>query len=133
MTDPPGPLSWAFLRVGLAAGAAYDILFAVLAVLAPNLPASMLGLPPPTDGYLLWLMAILLFMLATLYLLACRDPRRYGGVIEVAIVGRALGAAVFGVLAWRDPGLGGLWLVAAADAGFAVWHAVTWAPYRVPA
>jgi len=69
-------------------------------------------------------MAVLLGMVATLYLLAAQDPRRYSGVVAVAIVGRLLGAAAFAVAALGSAALAGLWYCAGADAAFGVAHAV---------
>lgn len=125
-----GPVAWASLRLSLAVGATYDLVFAALMLVAPAWLSATFALPLPGADFYLWLLAVLLAMLASAYLLACRDPRRYGGVIDVAIVGRALGALVFGAAAWRDPTLAGLWAVAAVDLGISLWHAVSWAPFR---
>jgi hypothetical protein len=126
-------MSWASLRLSLAVAAGYDAVFAVLMLLAPGWLSRTFRLPLPEPAFYLWLLAVLLLMLASLYALACRDPRRFGGVVDVAIVGRVLGAVVFGVAAWRQPELAyGLWPVAIGDAAFAVWHAVSWRPHRTP-
>jgi len=82
------------LRASLVAGAIYDLFFAVLMVLAPEVPARWfsLPLPPLPEGrFYLWLLAILLAMLAALYLATAHDPRRYTAILVVAIAGRALG------------------------------------------
>lgn len=125
-------MSWVSLRWSLASGAAYDATFAVLMLLAPQWLEQTFGLPLPGAAFYLWLIAVLLLMLAALYALACRDPLRYGGVIDVAIVGRALGAVAFGVAATRSPALAaGLWPCAIGDAFFALWHLLSWRPHRV--
>lgn len=112
------------LRWSLVLGAIYDLAFAALMVLAPGVPARLLGVPLPGQPFYLWVMAVLLGMLATLYLLAARDPRRYSGVVVVAIAGRLAGAAAFAIAALGTAALAGLWWCAGADAAFGVAHAV---------
>ena len=125
-------MSWISLRWSLAAGAAYDTVFALLMVVAPELLRDTFHLPLPGQPFYLWLIAVLLLMLSAMYAFACRDPLRYGGVVDVAIVGRALGAVAFAVAAVRNPELApGLWPCAVGDAGFALWHAISWRPHRV--
>ncbi|MFY9824284.1 MAG: hypothetical protein WAM82_23110 [Thermoanaerobaculia bacterium] len=121
------------LRGSLVAGALYDFAFAVLMVAAPRIPARILNLPLPPlpEGrFYLWILAVLLLMLAALYLAAAYDPRRYSLIITVAIAGRALGAATFVVLALTGSGLGGLVPLAAVDLAFSVLHAGSWWPIR---
>ncbi|MBZ0112651.1 MAG: hypothetical protein K8J08_09330, partial [Thermoanaerobaculia bacterium] len=72
----------------------------------------------------------LLAMLGTLYLLAARNPRRYSGVIAVAIAGRTLGALAFAALAINRTDLWGLWILAACDLTFGLAHAGFWWPIR---
>ena len=115
------------LRLSLVAGAAYDAVFALLMVAAPGRLAEWFELPLPADFYL-WLLAVLLVMLAALYLEAARDPRRYSTVVRVAIAGRLLGALVLGLAAWREPAFSGLWIAAGADAAFGLAHAYLWVP-----
>ncbi len=118
------------LRLSLVVGALYDVAFAAMMVLAPQVPGRWLELPLPGERFYLWIMAVFLLMLATLYLLAVRDPRRYSGVIAVAIVGRTAGALAFALAAWLQPELWGLWPLAVADFLFAVAHATCWWPLR---
>jgi hypothetical protein len=118
------------LSLSLFLGALYDLSFAALMVLAPQLPARILGLPLPGEAFYLWLMAIFLLMLAGLYILAAREPRRYSAVILVAIGGRFLGAVAFAVAAYGNPDLSGLYPLAAADLLFAIAHAGFWGPIR---
>lgn len=113
-----------FLRASLILGALYDLAFAALMVLAPRPAARLLGLPLPGEPFYLWLIATLLVMLAALYLVAARHPRRYDAVILVAIAGRWLGAAAFLVAALRADDLPALYLLAAADAAFGTAHGV---------
>lgn len=122
----------ALLRGSLVLGALYDLVFALLMVAAPGIPARLLGLPLPPlpeGAFYLWVMAVLLTMLAGFYLLAARDTRRYSGNVAVAIGGRLLGGLALGIAAWRL-GLEGLWPLAAADTAFGLAHAVFWWPIR---
>ncbi|HVS01523.1 MAG TPA: hypothetical protein VMT16_02045 [Thermoanaerobaculia bacterium] len=118
------------LRASLVAGALYDLAFAAVMLLAPELPGRWLALPLPGEDFYLWLMAILLTMLALLYLKAAQDPRRYSAVIVLAIAGRAAGGVAFALAARQRPDLAGLWPLAAADLGFAVLHGWFWWPQR---
>lgn len=117
------------LRVSLVLGALYDLGFAALMVAAPQVPARVFSLPLPEHFYL-WLTAVLLSMLAVLYLVAAEDPRRYSAVVVVASVGRCAGAVALGVAALRRPELGGLWPLAAADLAFGVVHGLLWKAQR---
>jgi hypothetical protein len=121
------------LRASLAAGAVYDLSFAVLMVAAPGVPARIfaLPLPPlPRGAFYLWILATLLTMLALLYLAAAHDPRRYSAIIAVAIAGRAVGALAFAIAALHGPDLRGLLPLAAADLAFGAVHAAAWLPIR---
>ncbi len=123
----------ALLRASLWFGALYDAAFAVLMVTAPGLPARLLRLPLPPlpeGAFYLWIMAVLLLMLATLYLLAARDPGRYAGVVAVAAGGRVLGGLAFLAAARGHSGLAGLYPLAAADLGLGLAHAGCWWPVR---
>jgi len=123
----------ALLRGSLLLGALYDAGFAVLMITAPGLPARLLRLPLPPlpeGAFYLWIMAVLLLMLATLYLLAARQPHRYAGVVAVAAGGRVLGGLAFIAAAWGHPGLQGLYPLAAADLGLGLAHAAFWWPVR---
>jgi hypothetical protein len=121
------------LRGSLVAGALYDLAFAVLMAAAPEVPARILNLPLPPlpEGrFYLWILAVLLTMLASLYLAAALDPRRYSAVLAVAIAGRVAGAAVLAAAALFGSGLGGLLPLAAADLAFGLLHAASWWPIR---
>lgn len=118
------------LQLSLVAGALYDAGFALLMVARPELPAGWLALPLPGERFYLWILALLLAMLAALYLEAARDPRRYSAVIAVAIGGRLLGSAVFLAAALRRPDLSGLLPLSAVDGAFGLCHAALWWPIR---
>jgi hypothetical protein len=116
------------LRWSLVLGALYDATFAILMVAAPRLPARLLGLPLPplpAGAFYLWIMAVLLLMLAALYLLAAADPGRYAGVVLVAVAGRILGGLTFLAAAALAPGLAGLYPLAAADLALGLTHAAS--------
>lgn len=117
------------LRSSLIVGAVYDLIFAALMVLAPEIPARLLHLPMPGEAFYLWLMAIFLTMLSAFYLLAAYDPTSYRGNIAVAIGGRTAGGLAL-LLAAVDSGLAGLYPLAAADLFFACVHGVLWWPFR---
>lgn len=120
----------ALLRASLVAGALYDLGVAALMVAAPGVLAGAFAVPLPGERFYLHLMALLLAMLAALYLLAARDPRRYSGVVAVAIAGRLAGGVVFAVAALSEPAHAGLWWTAAVDALFGLSHAAFWWPLR---
>jgi hypothetical protein len=120
------------LRASLVAGALYDLFFAALMVLAPEVPARWfsLPLPPLPEGrFYLWLLAIFLAMLAALYLATAHDPRRYTAILVVAIAGRTLGGIAF-LAAYQGTGLTGLLPLAFADLVLALVHAVCGWPLR---
>jgi hypothetical protein len=122
----------ALLRLSLLLGALYDAVFAALMVAAPRLPARLLHLPlPPLPeaAFYLWVMAVLLLMLAALYLLAAQDIRRYSGIAGVAGAGRILGGLSL-LAAWHHTGLAGLLPLAGADLALGLAHAALWWPVR---
>lgn len=121
------------LRASLVLGALWDIAFALLLAFAPVASARAfdLPLPPlPEGAFYLWIFAVVLLMLAALYLQAARDTRRYSGIVAVAIGGRILGGLVLLFAALRPQGVPGLLTMAAADLGFGIAHAVFWLPIR---
>lgn len=118
------------LRVSLVLGALWDMAFALLLGFAPEPSARLfaLPLPPlPEGAFYLWIIAVLLLMLAALYAIAAHDPRRYSGILAVAIGGRLLGGAVLLLAARHVPGL---YPMAAADLVFGIAHAAFWLPIR---
>ncbi|HET9226462.1 MAG TPA: hypothetical protein VFR31_07325 [Thermoanaerobaculia bacterium] len=120
----------ALLRASLVLGALWDIAFALLLAFAPEASARVfeLPLPPlPEGAFYLWIFAVVLLMLAAMYILAARDTRRYSGIVAVAIGGRILGGLVLLLAAMRVPGLIPM---AVADLGFGFAHAAFWLPIR---
>lgn len=118
------------LRGSLVAGGLYDLSFAALMLAAPDLPSRLLDLPVPGERFYLVFMAVTLTMLAAIYFIAAKDPRRYSAVVAVAIGGRLAGAAGFAACAAGRPELAGLWPLAGADALFGLVHAGAWLPLR---
>ena len=121
------------LRASLVLGALWDIAFALLLAFAPEASARAfdLPLPPlPEGAFYLWIFAVVLLMLAAMYILAARDTRRYSGIVGVAIGGRILGGLVLLFAALRPLGIPGLVPMAAADLGFGIAHAAFWLPIR---
>ena len=121
------------LRASLVLGALWDIAFALLLAFAPEASARAfdLPLPPlPEGAFYLWIFAVVLLMLAALYLQAARDTRRYSGIVGVAIGGRILGGLVLLFAALPPLGVPGLVPMAAADLGFGLAHAAFWLPIR---
>ncbi len=116
------------LRATLVLGAVYDFVYAILMVVAPELPERLLQLPQPQEAFYLGIMAVFLTMLGSLYLFAARDPRRYSGIIVVAILGRLAGGVVFVVTAMRNPELWGLYVLAGGDTLIALSHAFFFRP-----
>lgn len=120
---------WRAVALSMAAGAIYDLGFAV-AILALTRPAAaLLGLEVPDDAVYLRLNGIFLVLLGGLYLLPARAPERYQGVVAVAAGGRALGFAYF-VAAWATGRPAAFLGLALADLAFAVAHAVLLARAR---
>jgi hypothetical protein len=122
------------LRASLVLGALWDVAFALLLAFAPEASARVfeLPLPPlPEGAFYLWVLGVLLLMLAALYVVAARDPRRYSGILAVAIGGRVLGGLVLLLASiGGERGVPGLYPMAAADLAFGISHAAFWLPIR---
>ncbi len=114
------------LRISLRIGALYDLVFAALLLLAPDVPARLLSVPRPSEDFYLWLIAVMSVMLGMVYLLAAYDPMAYAGNVLVAIGARGALAAALTAAALRGSGLDGLYLLAAVDLSFAAVHGVCW-------
>jgi hypothetical protein len=121
----------ALLQASLVAGAVYDLVYALLMVVAPAWAAGILRLPLPGERFYLWLLAILLSMLAALYLLAAREPRRYSGIIPVAVGGRLCGALAFALAGITEPRLApGIYVLAVCDLLLGLAPALLWLVVR---
>lgn len=81
------------LRTSMAAGALYDLTFAVVNLAAPQVGSWFLEIPLPDQQVYLRLSGVFLFVLALFYLLPVIHPGQYLGNVVVAIVARTAGAA----------------------------------------
>lgn len=79
------------LRASILAGSLYDWGLALLILASPPALLALLRIPPPLDPFYFRFPALLLIVLPLYYLLAWRDPDRYGGVIGAMIVTRLAG------------------------------------------
>lgn len=103
------------LRIVLVVGGLYDLLFAFLLAIAPEIPSRALGVPTSDPGFLSPLMPVFLLMIGFLAVVAAREPRRYSAVIAATIGGRLLGAFVLAAAAWERADLQGLWFLVGAN------------------
>lgn len=126
---PKNSLYFRTLQGSLLVGAAYDALLGLAMLFTPQLLTGILGVPRPGEDFYLWLLGWLLLMLAGFYTLGAYDPMAYRGNIGVAIVGRAVAAAILAYAAWRH-GFPGLYLPAVVDLLFAIVHTVAWRGMR---
>jgi hypothetical protein len=118
------------LRTLLGTAGALFAVAAVLALAAPGVLARNVGaafLSEPLAG---WLFAALLAPLGGSFFLAARDPRRYSGVIILAVAALGLFAVALGAGA-LGPGGGGLWLPAGTALALALATAAAWLPLRI--
>ncbi len=122
MDETPDPRwSWVARSMGLAA--VYDFAFAV-AILFFTAPASrLLRLELPDDLVYLRFNGVFLLMLGGMYLLPAFQPRRYRGVVTVAVIGRFLGFLYLGQV-WLGGGAPTFVGLALADLFFSVLHGV---------
>ena len=118
------------LRVVLGMAGALWVAAAVTAIAAPGALEQSLGTPFGAEPLFAWLFAACVAPLGGSYFLAARDPRRYSGVIILAVAGQAFAAVALGAGALRNGG-GELWLPAAASFALALAIAAAWLPLRV--
>jgi hypothetical protein len=103
--------------------AIYDAVFA-FAILFFTAPAGrLLGLSLPDDFVYLRFNGVFLLMLAGMYVLPAAHPRRYRGIVSVAVLGRFAGFLYLGWV-WFGGGSGTFGWLALADLIFSVLHAV---------
>lgn len=117
---------WRWLRASLVLGALYDLVLAAALLAAPGRACAWLAVPPPVEPFYLALAGVFLAMLGACYLLTASDIRRYFDLLPIFILWRLAASAVFAWSAWRNPRLAGLFFLAAADAGLALFHAGPW-------
>ncbi len=122
------------LKLSLVLGAGCDLLLALVLWLQPTLLSQWLALPlqqlPAGGDIYLHLLALLLAVLAWVYLLAAYDPVAYTGNVVAAILARAGGAVILGLAAWQPSGGVGLLWMALAEAMLAALHAIAWLASR---
>jgi hypothetical protein len=118
------------LRALLGMAGALFLVAAVLALAAPDALERNLGVSLHAEPLLARLFAVLLLPLVGSCFLAARDPRRYSGVIILAIGTHALGALALASGALRAGG-GELWVPAGAALALALAIAAAWLPLRV--
>lgn len=118
------------LRISLVVGALHDLLLALFVLRILGLPDPVEALLAPAPSLLLHLTALLLAMLALLYLAGARDPRRYSAVIVVASLGRWLAAVALGLHGARHPELTVVWPLAMIQLVLGTTHAGLWVRQR---
>ncbi len=118
------------LRVVLGLTGALWLAMAVAALVAPGALERNLGAPFGAEPLFAWLFAASVAPLGGSFFLAARDPRRYSGVIILAVAAQTFAAIALGAGALRDGG-GGLWLPAGASLALALAIAAAWLPLRV--
>jgi hypothetical protein len=107
----------------MALASLYDALFGAAILLFPAPAGRILGIPLPDDRLYFDFVGIFVLLLAAMYVLPARDPRRYQGVVLVAALGRLVG---FAYMAWRwTEGAPDAFLaLACGDLAFSVLHGV---------
>jgi hypothetical protein len=127
--DQRSTAPWRGVAWTMAAGAAFDAGFGVGLLFFHRAAGRLFGIEPPGDPVYLRLVGLLLVILAAIYALAGRDPRRYAAVVPIAAVGRLAGAVYFAVvwLGGAPPAFAGF---AVSDLGLALWHARAFAVAR---
>lgn len=115
--------AWRWVGRSMAAGAAYDLLFALAILFAHRQAAGLMGLPLPDDPVYLRFIGVFLLLLAGLYALPAVSPRRYQGVVAVASAGRLAGFFYMAGVWWTGHPAAFLWL-ALGDLAFSALHAV---------
>lgn len=117
------------LRTLLGMAGALFLAAAGLALAAPGTLERNVGAPFTAEPLLAWLFAALLAPLGGSYFLAARDPRRYSGLIVLAVTAQGLAACALGAGALR--GDGDLWLPAGTALALGVAIAAAWLPLRI--
>ena len=107
----------------MALAVVYDFVFAI-AILFFTVPAArLLRLALPDDLVYMRFNGVFLLMLAGMYALAAMDPRRYRGIVSVAVIGRLAGFVYLGGV-WYGGGVATFLGLALADLFFSALHAV---------
>ncbi len=80
------------LRITMVAGSLYDIAFAAVNLIAPQLGSAIFEIPLPEEQVYLRFTGIFLIALALFYMLPAIHPGRYLGNVVAAILARTAGA-----------------------------------------
>lgn len=122
-TAVPSPLPIRALRWSLILGALVDLTGAIPLLFAPTVTARWLGVP--VEGTLdFWptYASVFLYVLPLVYLVSAINPQRTLAMIAVAIIGRLMGAAVYGYW-WVPLGRPGAFLfLSLMNVAFAVYY-----------
>jgi len=118
----PSAGGFRLLRGSLVAGALYDFCFAAIMIGAPALATEPLRLPLPGETFYLRVLAVLLGIVGSVYLIAARDPHRNRALVAIAIAGRFGGFLAFASAAIGRTDLAGLWIVGGGDLAFSLLH-----------
>ena len=120
------------LRTLLGTAGALFLAAAVAALATPGVLERNVGAPFLAEPPAGWLFAALLAPLGGSYFLAARDPRRYSGVIILAIAAQGLAAIALGAGALARGSAGAdLWLPAGVALALGLATAAAWLPLRV--
>lgn len=117
----PAATYWSWTARSMAAGAAYDAAFALAILVFAGAALALLRIPLPEDLLYFRFIGVLLILLAALYVLPAREPRRYQGVVAVAAGGRFLGF-LYLAWAWRRGAPDAFLALACGDLLFAAAH-----------
>ncbi len=114
---------WRLVARSMALAVAYDLVFAVAVLFFTAPAARLLRLPLPDDLAYMRFNGVFLLMLAGMYVLPAMHPRRYRGIVSVAVIGRFAGFVYLGGV-WYGGGAATFLGLALADLFFSVLHGV---------
>jgi len=117
------------LALAMGFGAIYDLAFAAAILVVPHVSSAMLRIPLPDDRFYLRLVAVLLSILGSVYLLPARDPERFHPIAPIAAAGRVAGAVLF-ALAWSEGRPATFLVLGLADLAIALVTLAAWARTR---
>lgn len=116
-------LRWRLVAHSMALAVVYDFVFAIAILFFTAPAARLLRLSLPDDLVYLRFNGVFLLMLAGMYVLPAMQPRRYRGIVSVAVIGRFAGFVYLGGV-WYGGGAASFLGLALADLFFSVLHAV---------
>jgi hypothetical protein len=114
---------WHLVARSMALAAVYDLVFAIAVLFFTAPAARLLRLPLPDDLVYMRFNGVFLLMLAGAYVLPALHPRRYRGIVSVAVIGRFAGFVYLGGVWYAGASVTFLGL-AIGDLFFSVLHAV---------